>query len=56
MKAKFIYLPAPQIECLLGLAKTKDVSFSELVRRAIDLYLDEQPKEKSLVEKEQRAE
>jgi metal-responsive CopG/Arc/MetJ family transcriptional regulator len=39
-----LYLPAPLLKALRALAKKRDVSVAELIRRAIDEYLrKEQP-------------
>jgi metal-responsive CopG/Arc/MetJ family transcriptional regulator len=34
-----LYLPAPLLKALRALAKKRDVSVAELIRRAIDEYL-----------------
>ena len=39
-----IYLPEEQIKRLRKIATKKDVSISELVRRAIEKFLEEQEK------------
>jgi predicted transcriptional regulator len=46
MVIKNFYLTTPQIAALEKLAKEKDLSVSELIRRAIDEYLDKQKKNK----------
>ncbi len=40
------YIPEPQIERLRRLAKKRDVSMSELVRTAIERFLDRDEKKK----------
>ncbi len=37
-----IYLPLEQVERLRKLARKKDVSVSELIRRAVEAYLAQQ--------------
>jgi metal-responsive CopG/Arc/MetJ family transcriptional regulator len=37
-----LYLPAPLLKALRALAKKRDVSVAELIRRAVDNYLKEQ--------------
>ena len=46
MEIKNFYLTTPQIAALEKLAKEKDLSVSELIRRAIDEYLDKQKQRK----------
>lgn len=48
MEIKNFYLTTPQIAALEKLAKAKDLSVSELIRRAIDEYLEKQKKNKSV--------
>ena len=35
-------LGIPQVEALIALAKQRGISFSEMLRRAIDAFLDQQ--------------
>jgi metal-responsive CopG/Arc/MetJ family transcriptional regulator len=37
-----LYLPAPLLKALRALAKKRDVSVAELIRRAVENYLKEQ--------------
>ena len=44
MKLKHYYMAEPQIKAIEKLAKEKGMSVSELIRRAIDLYLETESK------------
>jgi hypothetical protein len=43
MKRIALFLSVPQYEALAALAKKLGLSFSEVVRRALDHYLKQQP-------------
>ena len=42
MKLRHYYLTEPQIKALEKLSKVKDTSISEIVRKAIDEYLEKE--------------
>ena len=46
MKRVAMFLTQPQIDAMAAIAKTLGLTFSELVRRALDIFIEQQAKGK----------